>query len=151
MRIAIGSDHAGYELKDRIRARLAGSGHHVEDLGTSGAEPPVDYPDTALKVARAVASGAADRGILVCGTGIGMSMTANRVPGIRAALCHDHYTAKLSRAHNDANVLCMGGRTTGWEVAFDMVAVFLETAFEGGRHQRRVGKIHAAERVETER
>ncbi len=151
MRIAIGSDHAGHDLKERIRSHLAANGHEVEDHGTTGAQPSVDYPDFALKVARSVASGAADRGILVCGTGIGMSMTANRVPGIRAALCHDHYTARFSRAHNDANVLCVGGWTTGTGTALEIVTAFLETAFEGGRHERRVAKIHAAERVETGR
>ena len=149
MKIAIGSDHAGYELKEKIRSFLEGRGAQVDDLGTGDPEIAVDYPDFANDVAHAVAAGDAERGILICGTGIGMSLTANRVPGIRAALCHDHTTARLCRAHNDANVLCIGGRTTGAEVALDMVTVFMETGFEGGRHQRRVNKIHATEKVET--
>ena len=96
-----------------------------------------------------MASGEADRGILVCGTGLGMSLAANRIPGVRAALCHDHYTARMCRAHNDANVLCLGGRTTGPDVALEIVKTFLETEFEGGRHERRVNKIHSVENVET--
>lgn len=149
MKIAIGSDHAGFELKEKIALHLARRGLQVDDRGAAGPEPSVDYPDFATKVAEAVASGDADLGILMCGTGIGMSMAANRVRGIRAALCHDGYTARMSRAHNDANVLCVGGRTTGIEVALEMVDIFLGTAFEGGRHQRRVNKIHTTEKVET--
>jgi ribose 5-phosphate isomerase B len=151
VKIVIGSDHAGYALKESVRARLVERGEEVDDLGTAGPEPSVDYPDFAQKVAGAVASGRAERGILVCGTGIGMSMAANRIDGVRAALCHDHYTARLGRAHNDANVLCLGGRTTGIDVALEIVEAFLETEFEGGRHQRRVNKIHGMENVETER
>lgn len=150
MKIAIGSDHAGFRLKERIRAFLAERGMIVEDFGTSGAEPSVDYPRFAQEVGRAVASGRAERGILICGTGIGMSMAANRIRGVRAALCHDHYSARLGRAHNDANVLCVGGRTTGTDVALEIVATFLETGFEGGRHERRVHMIHSIEDLETE-
>jgi ribose 5-phosphate isomerase B len=145
MKIAIGSDHAGHDLKQMVRALLAEMGHAVEDRGTTSASASVDYPDYALAVARDVASGSAERGILLCGSGIGMSITANKVPGIRAALCHDHYTARVSREHNDANVLCLGGRTTGSEVAFEIVRTFLETPFSGGRHARRVDKIRTLE------
>jgi ribose 5-phosphate isomerase B len=149
MKIAIASDHAGYGLKEEIRSFLEQRGHHVDDMGAAGHAPSVDYPDFAFEVARTVASGGVDRGILVCGTGIGMSMAANRIDGIRAALCHDSYTARMCREHNDANVLCLGGRTTGVATALDLVAVFLDTGFEGGRHERRVNKIHHPARVEA--
>lgn len=119
---------------------LKGAGVSVVDLGTHGTER-VDYPDVAQELCRQVVSGQASCGILLCGTGIGMSIAANKVPGIRAALCHDHYTAKLTRQHNDANVLCAGARTTGIEVIKDMVEVFLATPFEGGRHAQRVAKL----------
>jgi ribose 5-phosphate isomerase B len=141
LKIAIGSDHAGHDLKEAVRKLVEELGHEVQDGGSRSAAESVDYPDYAAAVARAVASGAADRGILVCGTGIGMSMAANKVAGVRAALCHDHVTARLAREHNDANVLCLGGRTTGAEVALDAVRTFLATAFAGGRHARRVSKI----------
>ncbi len=142
--IVIASDHAGFELKARVIELLKGAGHEVRDLGP-GDSSAVDYPDFAHRVAGAVASGEAERGVLICGTGIGMSMAANRHPGVRAALCHDAFTAEMARRHNDANVLCMGGRVTGVGVAEQMVRIFLETPFEGGRHRRR------AERIETER
>jgi len=148
MRISIGADHAGHELKEKVRALLVEMGNVVEDRGTKAPSPSVDYPDYAAAVARDVASGAADRGILICGSGIGMSMAANRIPGVRAALCHDHYTARVSREHNDANVLCIGGRTTGMEVALDIVRTFLATSFEGGRHALRVEKIRKLEERE---
>ncbi len=138
--IAIGSDHAGFELKSRVTDIVRQAGQAVEDLGT-GDTSSVDYPDFAHRVAAAVASGQAERGILICGTGIGMSMTANRHPGVRAALCHDAYTAEMARRHNDANVLCLGARVVGDGVAEQVVKVFLETPFEGGRHQRRVDLI----------
>ena len=148
MRISIGADHAGHELKEKVRALLVEMGNVVEDRGTRAPSPSVDYPDYAAAVARDVASGAADRGILICGSGIGMSMAANRIPGARAALCHDHYTARVSREHNDANVLCIGGRTTGMEVALDIVRTFLAASFEGGRHALRVEKIRKLEERE---
>lgn len=138
--IAIASDHAGVDLKSQIREMLAARGHEVLDLGTQGTES-VDYPDVAAALALALREGRADRGILICGTGIGISIAANRHAGIRAALCHDVTTARLSRVHNDANVLTLGARVVGIEVAKDCVEVFLGTAFEGGRHQRRVDKL----------
>jgi ribose 5-phosphate isomerase B len=144
MKIAVGSDHAGLSLKEEVKKVLSEAGAQVEDLGTHSAEP-VDYPDPALAVAEAVASGRAEMGVLVCGTGIGMSITANKVPGVRAALCHDAYTARLAREHNDANVLCLGGRVLGPGVAGDLVRVWLETRFAGGRHSRRVDKIRTLE------
>ncbi len=138
--IVIASDHAGVNLKKLIVELVRGAGHEVSDLGP-GDSRSVDYPDFAHRVAAAVATGEADRGILICGTGIGMSMTANRHPGIRAALCHDAFTAEMSRRHNDANVLCIGARVTGSGVAEQIVRFFLETPFAGDRHQQRVEKI----------
>ena len=140
MTILIASDHAGFELKRTLRAYLEGKGHEVRDLGVDS-ETSVDYPDFAHRLAGGIGSGEGELGILICGTGIGMSMTANRHPGVRAALCHDAYTAEMARRHNDANVLCMGGRVLGAGVAEQVTDVFLGTEFEGGRHQRRVGKI----------
>ncbi len=137
LRVAVGSDHGGFRLKAAIVTRLRQQGYEVEDMGTdSGAS--VDYPEFARAVCRAVAAGACDRGILVCGTGIGMSMVANREPAIRAALCHDAYTARMSREHNDANVLCLGERVLGEGVALDLVEIWLATPFAGGRHLRRI-------------
>ena len=140
---AIASDHAGYSLKEALKGHLAKHDLQVLDLGTDGTES-VDYPDFAAAVADAIASGRAGRGVLVCGTGIGISIAANRNPAIRAALCHDATTARLSRQHNDANVLVLGGRLIGEEVAKDCLSVFLSTAYEGGRHDRRVAKLSAA-------
>jgi ribose 5-phosphate isomerase B len=142
--IVIASDHAGFELKARVIELLRGAGHEVRDLGPADSSP-VDYPDFAHRVAGAIASGEAERGVLICGTGIGMSMTANRHPGVRAALCHDAFTAEMARRHNDANVLCLGARTIGAGVAEQVVRVFVDTPFEGGRHQRRVAKIEREE------
>jgi ribose 5-phosphate isomerase B len=138
--IVIASDHAGVDLKARLIELIGEAGHEIQDFGpaTTGS---VDYPDYAHAVAEAVADGRADRGILICGTGIGMSLAANRHPRIRAALCHDALTAEMARLHNDANVLCVGARTTGEAVVEQIVRIFLTTAFEGGRHQRRVEKI----------
>ncbi len=144
MRIAIGSDHAGYRLKETIRLRLLDSGFTVEDVGTD-ADAPVDFPDFAVAVARRVVSGACDRGILVCGTGIGMAMAANKVDGVRAAAAGDLESARLARGHNDANILTLGARITAPDLAMAIVRLFLETPFEGGRHQRRVNKIMALE------
>ena len=138
--IAIASDHAGVSLKAELLRQLQSRGLEVEDLGPSDANS-VDYPDYAHLLARAVADGRIERGILICGSGIGMSMAANRHPGVRAALCHDAYTAEMARRHNDANVLCIGERTIGAGVAEQVVRVFVDTPFEGGRHQRRVAKI----------
>jgi RpiB/LacA/LacB family sugar-phosphate isomerase len=143
--IAIGSDHGGLALKDQlvtlIREEL---GLEVDDIGTCSDES-VDYPDYGTLVAEAVAEGKAARGILVCGTGIGMSIVANKVPGVRAALCHNAETARLSREHNDANVLVLGGRVLDDEVAREMVRIWFDTPFEGGRHQRRLDKIQELE------
>ena len=138
--IVIASDHAGVDLKVRILEDLRDGGHEIHDLGPADSSS-VDYPDFGHKVAAAVVAGEAETGILICGTGIGMSMTANRHPGVRAALCHDAFTAEMARRHNDANVLCMGARVIGVGVAEQVVEVFLRTSFEGGRHQRRVDLI----------
>jgi len=142
--IALASDHAGVELKTEICRVLEGLGLEVEDLGPSE-KKSVDYPDYAHLLACAVSDGRIERGILICGTGIGMSMAANRHPGVRAALCHDAYTAEMARRHNDANVLCIGARVVGGGVAEQMARVFVETSFEGDRHQRRVAKIEREE------
>ncbi|MDA2915679.1 ribose 5-phosphate isomerase B [Nitrospinae bacterium AH_259_B05_G02_I21] len=142
--IAIGSDHAGFELKEHLKRFLEAQGHPLEDCGTVNTQP-VDYPDVAWKVAEAVAGGRCQVGILVCGTGLGMSITANKVPGIRAALCHDSYTARLAREHNDANVLAIGGRITGTGLVEEIATIFLTTPFAGERHARRVAKIMEGE------
>ena len=140
MRIAIGSDHRGYDVKRRIRSLLEQMGHEVLDLGTDSNEN-VDYPDFAFQVAQAVAEGRVERGVLVCGTGIGMCIAANKVRGVRAAPCHDSITAEMSRRHNDANVLCISADLLGDELIDRMLRIWLETDFEGGRHARRVDKI----------
>jgi ribose 5-phosphate isomerase B len=140
MKIAIGSDHRGYEVKRRIIAVLANLGHEVQDMGTHGRES-VDYPDIAFQVALAVSEARAERGILVCGTGIGMCIAANKVHAVRAAPCHDSITAEMSRRHNDANVLCLSADLLGEELIDRMVRIWLETPFESGRHARRVEKI----------
>ncbi len=140
MRIALASDHAGYGLKQELAARLAAQGHEVDDLGTHGTAS-VDYPEFGFAVARAVTSGAAERGVLVCGTGIGISIAANRVPGARAARCTSEFDARLARQHNDANILCLGARVTGPGLAEAIVDAFLAAGFEGGRHARRVAMI----------
>lgn len=145
MKIAVGADHAGFRLKDDLSAVLRTGGHDVIDLGTAS-EQSIDYPDFAAAVAGAVARGEAERGLLVCGTGIGMAMAAGKVPGIRAANCNDLYTARLARAHNDANVLTLGSRVVAPALAGEIVSVFLATAFEGGRHQRRVEKVNGLDR-----
>ncbi|WP_303981660.1 ribose 5-phosphate isomerase B [Dongia mobilis] len=139
-KIAIASDHGGFDLKTQLKQELERLGFEALDLGTDG-PASVDYPDFAVKMALALKSGPATRGILICGSGIGISIAANRHPHIRAALCHDHLTAYLARWHNNANVLCLGGRTTGVDVARDCLQVFLGTEFEGGRHQNRVAKL----------
>lgn len=144
MKIAVGADHAGFPLKQHLVGFLGDLGIEVEDLGTYS-EDSVDYPDPAAAVARAVAHGAAERGLLVCGTGLGMAISANKVDGARAATCNDLFCARMARAHNDVNVLALGGRVVGSTLAEEIVRTFVGTDFEGGRHQRRVDKIHALE------
>ncbi|WP_420565617.1 ribose 5-phosphate isomerase B [Thalassobaculum sp.] len=138
--IAIASDHAGFPLKSDLAEFLRGQGFEVLDLGTDG-DASVDYPDFAIEMARTLKDGKAARGVLVCGTGLGISMAANRYPWVRAALCHDVTTARLCREHNDANVIALGGRLLGVEVARDCLQTFLTTEFGGDRHARRVGKM----------
>jgi len=142
MSIAVGSDHAGYELKEKVKQYLERLNEEVNDFGCFS-KSRVDYPDYAIKVARSVIAGENKWGIIICGTGIGISITANKIKGIRAALCCSEYMAKLARRHNNANILAMGGRTTTPEKAEKIVKVFLNTNFEGGRHANRVEKIHA--------
>jgi ribose 5-phosphate isomerase B len=145
MRIALGADHAGFELKNHLRDSLRAAGHQVDDAGTHSADS-ADYPDYARIVARAVAAGSAERGILICGSGVGMSIAANKVPGVRAALAYSHEVVALTRAHNDANVLTLGARFLDPAAALELVEIFLATPFDGGRHQRRVEKIAGLER-----
>jgi ribose 5-phosphate isomerase B len=146
MRVAIGADHAGFLLKEHLKHTLASLGHIVDDHGTDS-EVPVDYPPICIDVAKTVAGGRADRGIVLGGSGQGEQMAANKVPGIRAALCNDLFTARLSREHNDANVLSMGGRIVAFGLADEIVTLWLATPFAGGRHQRRVDQITEAERT----
>lgn len=138
--IAIGSDHGGFDLKEEIRGYLEENGIAYKDFGCFSPES-IDYADVAYPVAKAVAAGECEKGILCCGTGIGISIAANKVKGIRAACCSDCFSAKLTRQHNDANILCMGGRVVGAGLALMMVDLFLNTTFEGGRHQTRIDKI----------
>jgi ribose 5-phosphate isomerase B len=145
MKIVIASDHAGVEMKAQLFELIDEAGHEICDLGPADTSS-VDYPDFAHAVAGAVAANEAERGILICGTGIGMSLAANRHPQVRAALCHDAFTAEMARRHNDANVMCIGARATGPGVAEQIVRIFLDTPFEGGRHQRRVEKIEREDR-----
>ncbi len=140
MRIAIASDHRGYVAKGKILALISELGHEASDMGTDSSES-VDYPDYGAKVARAVSEGSVDRGILICGTGMGMCITANKFPGVRACTCHDDLTAEMSRRHNDANVLCLSADLLGDRLVNRMVEIWLKTEFEGGRHARRVEKI----------
>lgn len=144
MKIALGADHGGYELKNEIRAHLVGQGIEILDVGTNSKES-VDYPQYGFKVGQAILQGKADLGIVVCGTGIGISIAANKVPGIRAALCTETYSARMSREHNNANVLALGGRVTGVGLALDIVDIFIKTPFAGGRHARRVDLITSIE------
>jgi len=143
-KLAIGSDHAGFEAKESSLVELISLGFEVVDKGTSGLES-VDYPDFAAAVARAVVAGEVERGILICGSGIGISIAANKVRGARAALCWNEETARLAREHNDANILCFGGRFISTEQAVEMIRLFVETDFAGGRHQVRVEKLSALE------
>jgi ribose 5-phosphate isomerase B len=144
MKIAVGSDHRGYEMKEQVKAIAAELGHESIDCGASDSNP-VDYPDTAYLAATAVSTGQADRAVLICATGIGMCMAANKIHGVRAALCHDELTAQVSRDHNDSNVLCLSGDQIGEVLLRKMVEVWLNTKFSGGRHLRRVKKIEAIE------
>ena len=145
MRVAVGADHHGVELKRRIRLALAERGHDCTDLGVHS-EEPADYPDVARRAAEGVAAGAFDRAVLVCGSGVGMSIAANKVSGARAALVHTAEGARLCREHNDANILALAGRTLAPDDTDAVVAAFLDTPFAGGRHRRRVDKITAMER-----
>lgn len=145
MKVAIGADHGGYRLKEDIKGLLEDLGVDYKDFGTHSIES-VDYPDVALPVAQSVADGLFDRGILICGTGIGIGIAANKVKGIRAALVHDTFSAHACREHNDANILTMGERVIGPGLARDIVTIWLATNFEGGRHERRVEKIMAIEK-----
>lgn len=139
--IAIAADHAGFDLKSKLVDDLRSAGYEVSDLGTHDGTTSVDYPDFGAAVAEAVASGTAEKGVVVCGTGIGISIAANRHPGVRAALCHDETSARLCREHNDANVLALGARLIGEVVAKDCLHTFLNTEFAGDRHSRRVAKL----------
>jgi ribose 5-phosphate isomerase B len=145
MRIAIGADHAGFPLKEHLVATLTKLGHHVDDRGTY-TDAPTDYPPICADVARRVVGGQADRGIIIGGSGQGEQIAANKVRGVRAALCNDLYTARMSREHNDANVLTLGGRIVAFPLADEIVALWLITDFEGGRHQRRLDQIAEIER-----
>ncbi len=149
MKIAIGADHAGFALKEKLKAALEAKGEQVVDFGTNSLES-TDYPDYASKVAHSVSRGEFDRGILVCYTGVGMSIAANKVKGIRAALAYNEEEVQLTRAHNNSNVLAIGAKYNTPEEAEKLVNAFLETPFEGGRHERRVNKITAIEEQETE-
>ena len=140
MKLAIGSDHGGYDLKEEVKSLLEERGIEYKDFGTDSTES-VDYPDYATPVAKAVANEEYDKGILICGTGIGMSIAANKVSGIRAALCHDVFSARATRNHNNSNVLTMGSRIIGSELAKAIVDAWLDSDFDGGRHQRRIDKI----------
>ncbi|HEY89678.1 MAG TPA: ribose 5-phosphate isomerase B [Thermoflexia bacterium] len=145
MKLVIGSDHGGYALKEVVKAYLLEQGHAVSDRGTDDGETSVDYPDYGRAVAADVAAGKYACGIVICGTGIGISLAANKVHGIRAALCTDPYMARMARMHNDANILALGGRVVGPGLALAIVAAFLDSEFAGGRHARRVDKIMAIE------
>lgn len=145
MRFAIGSDHRGYHLKEQIIAMLRAKGHEVDDEGATGSES-VDYPDFAALVAKKVSQGLVERGVLICGTGIGMAICANKFPGVRAAPCSDEVTAEISRRHNNLNVLCLSADMLSPRTVERMVDVWVSTPFEGGRHERRVEKIHLLEK-----
>ena len=140
MRLLFASDHGGFDLKRLLAAHARSLGHEVIDIGPHAADA-VDYPDFAHELSRRLLTGEGERGVLLCGTGIGMAIAANRHAGVRAALCHDAFTAETARRHNDANVLCLGGRTTGAGVALQILELFLTVAFDGGRHVRRIEKV----------
>lgn len=148
MRIAVGADHAGYPLNERVIDELRGAGHEITDFGTHDGSVPDDYPDYAKQIGEAVQSGAAEIGILVCGSGVGAAVAANKLRGIRAALCGDTYSAHQSREHDDCNVLCLGARVTGVELALDIVRSFVAAKFTGEeRHRRRLAKIADLEKL----
>lgn len=149
MKIAVGADHAGFGLKDVVKQHLEAAGYEVLDLGTNGPDS-VDYPDFGSAVGTAVARNEADLGVAVCGSGLGICIAANKVDGVRAVTLHDVTSARFSRLHNDANVMCLGERMTGPQTALDIVDAFLTTQFEGGRHSRRVDKIAALEGTSTQ-
>jgi len=140
-KIAIASDHGGFDLKKNVISSLQNKGLDIEDLGPSNTDS-VDYPDYGIKIAHAILEQRVERGIVICGTGVGMSIVVNRFPGIRGTLCSDVYTAKMCREHNDSNILIMGGRVIGKDSALEIVEIWLKTNFEGGRHQRRLDKIN---------
>jgi ribose 5-phosphate isomerase B len=141
MKVAIGCDHAGYELKERLKSEMARLGHEIVDVGTASADPPVDYPDFCFPVGEKVAAGEVDRGVVIGGSGIGESIAANKVAGVRAAVVTSEATARLTREHNDSNVLALGARTNDHAAAVAWLRIWLETAYEGGRHERRLRKI----------
>jgi ribose 5-phosphate isomerase B len=145
VKIAAGADHGGYAIKEAVVRRLRSQGHEVVDVGTDSAETSVDYPTFAHRVAGMVAAGEVDRGLLACGTGLGICMAANRHAGVRAADCFTPYLAEMARRHNDANVLCLGGRLLGEDEAWAIVEVWMDTPFEGGRHQGRIDLIELAD------
>lgn len=145
MRVALGTDHAGFALKERLKRELERLGHEVQDLGTAAAEPPVDYPDFVIPAAERVARGQADRAIVLGGSGIGESIAANKVAGVRASVVTSDETARLTRLHNDSNVLALGGRTNDHEAAARWLRIWLETPYEGGRHEARLRKIREYE------
>lgn len=146
MKIGLASDHRGIQLKKRIKSHLVKLGHNVKDFGPDNEEDPVDYPDYGAMVANSVSKGENDKGILICGTGIGMSLAANKVNGVRAALCHDSFTTVMSRKHNDANILCLGNEVINHSEVEKQIDLWLNTEFEGGRHERRVNKITELEK-----
>ena len=151
MRVAVGADHGGYPLNERVLAELRASGHEVEDFGTHDGGQPDDYPDYALAVGRAVQKGAAEIGILICGSGVGAAVAANKLRGVRAALCGDTYSARQSREHDDCNVLCLGARVVGSELAMEIVRAFVAARFTGEeRHRRRLAKVNDIERLRDE-
>ena len=151
MRIAIGADHGGYPLNERVIEELRAAGHEITDFGTHDASLPDDYPDYALAVGKAVQGGAAEIGILICGSGVGASVAANKLRGVRAALCGDTYSAHQSREHDDCNVLCLGARVVGQELAMEIVRAFVAARFTGEeRHRRRLAKINAMEGMRDE-
>ncbi|MBS3758672.1 MAG: ribose 5-phosphate isomerase B [Desulfobacterales bacterium] len=149
-RIAVGCDHAGFELKEAVKSFLEDDPFDIEDCGTHG-KASVDYTEFGARVAQKVASGDYEKGILICGTGLGMSMIANRFPGVRAALCNDLFSAIMSRRHNDANILIMGGRVVGTDLAREILRAWLETSFEGGRHKERIVNIDARAKTALEK
>ena len=148
MKLSVAADHRGFQAKERMKAFLAELGHEAQDFGTSSTEP-CDYPDCAYPAAKAVADGRVERGILFCGTGIGMSLAANKVRGVRAALCHDEVTVDMSRRHNNANMLCLPADLLGEKQMMQIIRIFLEAPFDGGRHQRRIDKLTTIEQEQS--